>query len=142
MGGRKKILDVGSQRTSRSLFSQREEKTKRLLTCSGPKEDLMTVASQILKALGSIPLYEVDVNYSHGRKRARSVSPPRYRVEAAEQQANRMHQRGNKDRRTGLPNGRNDIRGMERGNLGEGGTGSGASSSPTPTPVTGSARVR
>ena len=57
----------------------------------------MTAASQILNALGSIPLYEVDVNYSHGRKRARSVSPPRYRVEAADQ-ANRKRQRDNKEK--------------------------------------------
>jgi hypothetical protein len=74
------------------------EKTERLLTCSGPKEDLMTAASQLLKALGSILLYEVDVNYSHGRKWAWSVSPPRYRVEAAEQQANRKRQRDNKEK--------------------------------------------
>ena len=73
------------------------EKTERLLTCSGPKDDLMTAASQILKALGSIPLYEVDVNYSHGRKRARGVSPPRYRVEAADQ-AKRKRQRDNKEK--------------------------------------------
>ena len=73
------------------------EKSERLLTCSGPKEDLITAASQILKVLGSIPLYEVDVNYSHGRKRARSVSPPRHRVEAADQ-ANRKWQRDNKEK--------------------------------------------
>ena len=89
---------MGCQRASRSLFPPPGvEKTKRLLTCSGPKDDLMTAASQFLKALGSIPLYEVDVNYSHGRKRARSASPPLYLVEAADQ-AKRKRQRDNKEK--------------------------------------------
>lgn len=97
-GGSKKDLRRGMPAGVQvSISPPGVEKTERLLTCSGPKDDLMTAASQILKALGSIPLYEVDVNYSHGRKRARSVSPPRYRVEAADQ-ANRKRQRDNKEK--------------------------------------------